>query len=240
MLLCIIPLKIAQGSDNPIGSKKQFRLVMNADNNLCGYIGKVINNNAHGFGVIDYKIIPEFNAVDWSEKIVTLTAKDNYRRDKVFEIAKIDVFNDGNIETIARTGVVLSGYIGSQVFVLEGQDKNIFDNPEISVEKYTKLSGLLFSTTYPYSLSFENAKPSDMKTYFNENNFIGLSEINIFYFNKKYYFVLNQSIRIPKETPTWLIVAELKREQFEIKKYNIMANKLDYVCYFDSNQSAYK
>lgn len=231
----MLPLKASQGNEDN-KDIKYFRLVMSNKESVCQHVDKLINGNATVGGVIHYGEIPEFNAIVWRDKIFKILVSE-YREVRGFmSISNVDIDNDGVIETIANQWTSLSGYPGNSIYIFKKKPIKFLESSEVEASEIRKFSGVLFSTDNPYKLSFENAKPASMKYYFERNDSIYLSVINILHYDKRYYLVFDQSIK-SKDSPYWIIVAEVENQQFQISKDDKrMANKLKYICYFDGNR----
>lgn len=136
-----------------------YNLVMSNNDDVCDYIDVHINENVTGSGVIRYFMMEEFASVNWQEKEFTFIAEDGEKRSRMrLFVANFDIDNDGFIDNVAKKTILLSGHVGSQLFVFKSKPHYLDKINEITYDEFNKFTGFIFSYSYPYTLDLENIK----------------------------------------------------------------------------------
>ena len=216
---------------------ENYVLIMSENDQVCRHMGKIFNDDVTRYGHVKYDSHPKFNAIKWSMgSYYYFQPSNGIKKNKGVIFSKFDINNDGSYETILKEEKYLFGDSGDQIIVIDNDNYNFLEKPELPVEVHAKLPGIKLSAKWPYKLNMERAFEgfrADEK--YSENNILKLMVIHPFIFNDTVYLSMKEILRI-ENRPLWHVIAKYTDDTFSIPRTIMLTNKIEPICYFDHKE----
>ena len=211
-----------------------LKLIKSQNDELCNHIQSIFQKDFDNHGSEQFLLHKEYNWVAWVPGEYLLTGG-LHQKVKKFMSTKIDINNDGKIETILlETRMIFAKEI-SELLVVGDDSYNVNTELEFTIEEMIKIPGIKASEKWPYRLDIESLNIDE--EFYKGNSRLTLVDIHPFKFDGVIYLSMVRKYEVDAQ-PKWHVIVKYSDEQFPIGRGDRRStSKLEHICYFDSISS---
>lgn len=206
----------------------EFSIEDGKDSSLCKTVlENVVQKDKEGDRYYKLKqVIPSDNEINWNRSYYYLKSREEstYKSKQKIKMSKVDIDNDGNLETLVLDSYMLRNQLGDLLYVIdkEAEYSEILSKGTVLNDDRWKYKGLKSAPDWPYG---------DLGMYISQIHIFNVKGKNMIAL-KDLYFGSNKTER--SFSGRTLILAEYSRKEILFRSEKISTMELNVICRISS------